>query len=153
MNDVLYVIDVLIETCGDFPWKPFQEKLLPNIDQVFVDLKLCDEGLHKKFTSRNNRRIKRNIRKLAKIPSIEMLVRIPLVPEVTATKDNLIAIARWMRSASLARMALLPYNPLWLEKAQGLGKDLEYRHATWMSQQEREAVKKVFKGFEIVRDI
>jgi hypothetical protein len=42
---------------------------------------------------------------------------------------------------------------LWLTKARGIGRALEHDRETWMSQEEREAVKRIFRGFEIVRDI
>jgi pyruvate formate lyase activating enzyme len=146
-------IHVLVETCGDFPWEPFRKKLLPHIDQVFVDLKLCDEGLHKQYTGRDNERIKQNIRNLAQLDSMETLVRVPLVPDVTASRENLEAIAGWLRAEKIQSIALLPYNPLWLTKAHGLGKSPDYSRETWMSQEERDAVKKIFHDFEIVRDI
>jgi pyruvate formate lyase activating enzyme len=146
-------IRVLVETCGDFPWDSFEKKLLPHIDQVFVDMKFCDAALHRRFTGRDNERIKRNILKLVRLSSVDTLVRVPLVPGLTATRENLEAIAGWMRAAGIGRIALLPYNPLWIPKAQGLGRAPDYRRETWMSPDEREAVKKIFEGFEITREI
>jgi pyruvate formate lyase activating enzyme len=146
-------IQVLIETCGDFDWDRFKEKLLPYVDLVFVDMKLCAEDLHKKFTKRDNTRIKQNIERLIARSAPPALVRVPLVPEVTATRENLEAIAAWMRGHGLKRIALLPYNPLWLQKARGLGQSPAYRRDTWMSKEEREEVKRIFEGFEIERDI
>ncbi|HUT53174.1 MAG TPA: glycyl-radical enzyme activating protein [bacterium] len=146
-------IRVLIETCADFDWDRVKEKLLPWVDLVFVDMKLCAEDLHKKFTRRDNARIKQNIERLIALESPRVLVRVPLIPEVTATRENLVAIAEWMRSHGLKRIALLPYNPLWLAKARGLGQSPSYQRDTWMSKEEREAVKKIFAEFEIERDI
>jgi len=146
-------IHVLLETCGDFDWERFSEKLLPYVDRVFVDMKLCAPELHQKYTRRDNDRIKPNIERLLKIERLNTLVRVPLIPEVTATRENLEAIAQWMRERGLARIALLPYNPLWLAKARGLQKNPAYSRDTWMSKEEREQVKKIFEGFEIERDI
>ena len=148
-------IHVLLETCGAFPWEPFRKKLLPHLDQVFIDLKLSDDSLHQRFTGLGNERIKQNIRNLAQVSGLDVLVRVPLVPEVTATQGNLEATASWLRSAGISRVALLPYNPLWLTKARGLGRTPDYRRETWMSAEERAAVKEVFRvqGLEIVRDI
>jgi len=146
-------IHVLLETCGEFSWEVFQEKLLPHISQVFIDLKLCDDALHRRFTGRGNDRIKQNIRNLSNVPTLDVLVRVPLVPEVTATRQNLEAIAGWLRAAGICRLALLPYNPLWFTKARGLGRTPDYRRDTWMSTEERAAVKGIFQGFEIARDI
>jgi len=146
-------IRVLVETCGDFDWERFEKKLLPYVDQVFVDIKLCDETQHKKFTGRGNERIKKNIERLVELDSTQTLVRVPLIPEVTATRENLEAIAAWMRGRNLKRVALLPYNPLWITKAKGLGQSLKYERDSWMSKDEREDVKRIFEGFEIERDI
>lgn len=146
-------IHVCIETCGDFNWDAFKEKLLPSVDLVYVDMKLVDEAAHKKFTGRGNERIERNIENLIEFGKVPLLIRVPLVPDVTATRENLEATAKWMREHNQSKVALLPYNPLWIGKAKGLGKNLSYSRSAWMSQEEREKIKKIFDGFEIERDI
>lgn len=146
-------IPVLVETCADFKWERFAEKLLPRIRQVYVDIKFIDEDLHKRHTGRGNVRIKENIQKLVQGSFPDTLVRIPLVPDVTATPENLQAIARWLRDRGVARLALLPYNPLWIAKAKGLGREPNYDRETWMSREERDEVKRIFEGFELDRDI
>jgi len=146
-------IPVLVETCGDFEWERFAEKLLPHIHKVFVDIKFIDEDLHKRYTGRGNARIKENIQKIIRHSSSNTLVRIPLVPGVTATRENLRAIAQWLRDRGVARLALLPYNPLWIAKSKGLGREPQYDRETWMSREERDEVKRIFEGFELDRDI
>lgn len=146
-------IQVLLETWGGFNWDRFTEKILAHVDLVYVDLKLCDGKLHRRYTGRDNLRVKQNIERLARLESPRTLVRVPLIPGVTATRANLEAIAGWMRDRSLKRIALLPYNPLWITKARGLGKTVNYARDTWMSQQERDEVKQIFAGFEIEREI
>lgn len=141
-------VSVCVETCGDFKWKDFERKLLPHIDLVYVDIKLMDDSEHKKFTARGVDRIKQNIGQLIAQKSAEILVRIPLIPNATSTTANLKAIAVWMKELGIKRVALLPYNPLWINKAEGIGKFLEYRHEKWMSEEERNAVKKIFKEFD-----
>ena len=54
-----------------------------------------------------------------------------------------------MREREISRIALLPYNPLWVAKAKGIGKAPDYKRDTWMSEAERDEVKKIFKDFEI----
>jgi len=146
-------VRVLVETCGDFDWDRFREKLLPHLDQVFVDMKLCAVDGHKEHTGRDNRRIKQNLERLIETEAPPVLVRVPLVPEVTATRDNLEAISAWLGERGVKRIALLPYNPLWIGKALGLGKQPGYRREEWMSKDDRERVKELFKDFEIERDI
>lgn len=142
-------INVLLETCGDFDWSRFATKLLPHVDAVYVDLKLMSDRLHRQYTGRGNARITSNIEKLLAEASIEVLVRVPLIPGITTTRDNLEAIATWLHERELTRIALMPYNPLWLAKARGLGKSLAYHHDTWMTKDERTAVNKTFAGFDI----
>jgi pyruvate formate lyase activating enzyme len=145
-------IHLLIETCGDFDWDRFAAKLLPYTDTVYADLKLASDALHKQHTGRGNARIKSNIERLIGHNSVEVLVRVPLVPGITTTRENLEAIAGWLREHNVARIALMPYNPLWIAKAKGLGKSLVYQRDTWMTEDERGAVKNIFAGFQIVRD-
>ena len=145
-------IRVLLETCGDFDWDRFAQKLRPFIDRVFVDMKLEDLEAHQRFTGRDNQRIKQNLERLIADAGLQTLVRVPLVPEVTAEPANLEAIAAWLAARGVSRIALLPYNPLWLTKARGLGKDLKYGRDSWMSKEERERVKRTFAAFDLERD-
>jgi len=146
-------IHICIETSGDFDWDRFERNLLPYVSLIYVDVKLVDENLHRQFTGRDNRRIKQNIEKLLALKSPEVLLRVPLIPDVNATEESLTSIAQWLRKHNVHRVALLPYNPLWINKAVGLKKQLKYDRESWMTQAEREKVKKIFAGFEITRDI
>jgi len=146
-------VRICLETCGDFEPERFASQILPHLDLVLVDVKLLDAQLHKRFTGRDNGRILRNIEGLLAQSAVEVLVRVPLIPEVTATPDNLAAIAAWLRERGVGRIALLPYNPLWISKAQGLGRPPGYERKAWMSPAERDAVKNIFSGFILERDI
>jgi len=146
-------VHVCLETCGNFDWDRVEEKLLPYVDLVYVDIKLVDPELHKKYAGLDNSTILANIEKLLAQEGLDVLIRVPLVPEVTATTENLTAISEWLSDHGVDRLALLPYNPLWLTKARGLGKRLSYIHEDWMSQKEREKVKGIFSDFELERDI
>jgi pyruvate formate lyase activating enzyme len=72
---------------------------------------------------------------------------------VTATDVNLKAIAGWMSERGIKRTALLAYNPLWISKAKGLGKSLEYAVEGWMSREERDRVREIFRAFELEQDL
>jgi len=145
-------VHVLLETCGDFAWDRFEECLLPFLDQVYVDLKLESDERHRYFTGRGNDRIKRNIERLLARDSLDVLVRVPLIPDVTATIANLEATSAWLRRHGVARVALMPYNPLWIAKLKALGKSPTYFRDTWMTEEERKAAKDAFAAFQIVRD-
>lgn len=53
-----------------------------------------------------------------------------------------------LRRLGFRRVALLPYNPTWLNKAAGLGKDRGYAHAEFMPAGEEERCRQAFDGFE-----
>jgi hypothetical protein len=71
------------------------------------------------------------------------------VPGITTEKDNLLAIRTFLEECGATEIGLLSYNPLWLSKLSGIGASAAYRHAQWMSKEEKDAVRDVFAGFDI----
>ncbi len=126
-------IHVLLESCGHFAWQPFAEHLLPHLSAVYIDIKLADPEHHRRYTGRGNQRILDNLRNLAAGDGYELLPRVPLVPGITDDASNLEAIAALLRQLELPRVALLQYNPLWLDKRRALGLELSYEHDEWMA--------------------
>lgn len=109
-------IDTLIETCGVFDWRGFRERLLPHIDHVYFDVKLADPALHRRHTGAGNRRILSNLAALLKEAPDKMVPRVPLVPGVTDTDENLKAIGRLIRELGGNGYVALPFNPAAAEK-------------------------------------
>lgn len=99
-------VHTAIETCGACDW-PTLERLADCADLVLYDLKLIDEAAHRRWTGVSNRLILDNARRLA---GRNVQVRVPLIPGITDTEQNLRAIAAFMADAGLERVALLPYN-------------------------------------------
>ena len=100
-------IHTAIETCGASSW-PRLRALADLCDLVLYDLKLIDEEQHRRWTGASNRSILDNAGHLA---SDHVQVRVPLIPGITDTKENLAGIYAFMRQVGLRRVALLPYNP------------------------------------------
>lgn len=93
------------------------EQFLPFIDLVIADFKVFDSELHRLYTGQDNMVIKENFAHLSKNyvekGKLDILVRIPLIPEFTATEQNLEEIAGFLYSLSPGvRVELLNYNPL-----------------------------------------
>lgn len=61
-----------------------------------------------------------------------------LIFDITATEDNLNGISQFLQKAGAAACALLPYNPLWLDKAVKNGIDISYSNPEFMSQRQEE---------------
>lgn len=118
-------LHVLIETSGHFDMDRFRNDVLPWTDTVYVDVKFMDPDLHKRYCGVSNGTILRNVETLAGLATDgapDLLIRTPLVPELTATEENIRAIASFVKSLGMDRMALLEYNPLWHEKLRKIGR-------------------------------
>jgi pyruvate formate lyase activating enzyme len=114
-------IHTAFETCGASSWERL-ERLLPYTDLVLYDLKLMDPNAHKTWTGADNAQILSNARRLA---GREVEVRVPLIPGVTDTDENLSEIFNFMREAGLPRVSLLPFNPSATAKYEWLGMTAE----------------------------
>ncbi|MCL4424306.1 MAG: glycyl-radical enzyme activating protein [Firmicutes bacterium] len=143
-------IHVILETCGYYHRPSFEQHLLPYLDLIYFDLKLIDSEEHKKYTGRANRIILDNFQALLASGAVPVLPRIPLIPGITTSENNLAGLAAFLRRLGVAKVALLPYNPLWVTKADNLGRPTPYRHSSWMTEEERAKCARFFDGIEVV---
>jgi pyruvate formate lyase activating enzyme len=105
-------IDVIIETAGNVKWDSFK-KILDHHIKYYYDIKLIDEGEHKKYTGHSNKLLLDNLISLHRAKKY-IIIRIPLIPEITDTEKNLRGIIGFMKENSLIGIPieLLPYNQL-----------------------------------------
>ncbi|HJW90919.1 MAG TPA: radical SAM protein [Anaerolineales bacterium] len=104
-------LHILLDTSGYGRETSFR-RLVELSDLVYFDLKIIDDSLHCLHTGRSNRRILGNLRLLGGSGK-PFVIRIPLIPGVTDTDQNLEAIAATVRRLpGLLRVDLLPYNPV-----------------------------------------
>jgi len=107
--DQLDRLHVLLDTSGYGDEADFR-LLAERSDLVYFDLKLLDPGLHERYTGQSNGPILRNLQLLAGMAT-PCVIRVPLVPGVTDTEENLTAIARTAAQVpNLLRVDLLSYN-------------------------------------------
>ncbi len=104
------VTDRAVQTCGCCDEDTFL-RILSECDRVLYDLKLIDDGAHRRYTGVSNQTILQNYRALSK-SGVPFITRIPLIPTVTDTKENIEAIAKFMRECGLGYAELMPYNKL-----------------------------------------
>ena len=96
-----------IETSGYASEKDFW-RVVSFCDFVIMDLKLIDDAEHKKYTGVSNAQILANAKRLME-SDIPHLFRTPLIPGITDTRENLMAISEFIGNN---RIELLPYNEL-----------------------------------------
>ena len=88
------------------------KKVLNYVDQFIVDIKLMNADMHKEYTGVSNEIILNNIQKLMEY-DVSLLIRTPLIPNITATKENLVAIGEFVSKLEhTVDIELLNYNPL-----------------------------------------
>lgn len=97
-----------IQTTGYANPEVFQN-VLTHCDYVLYDLKLIDPVKHQKFTGVTNERILANYQTLS-TSGIPFITRIPLIPGVTDTTENITQTASFMRNLGVGKVELLPYN-------------------------------------------
>jgi pyruvate formate lyase activating enzyme len=129
-------IHTAIETNGLFNFDRFCRLLLPWLDLIYFDVKLIDDEASRRYTGHSNRPILDNLVHLTKITRIPVVVRIPLIPDITATDKNLRDIARFLREHGIRTASVIPYNPLWQDKLERFGIIGKYPNASFMTQAE-----------------
>lgn len=107
--DLLCNAHVLLDTCGHGDKQDFA-RLVDRSDLIYFDLKLIDPAVHRHYTGHTNDVILENLAVLS-ASGKPFVIRVPLVPGVTDTDENLAAIARTVKGLpGLLNVDLLPYN-------------------------------------------
>ncbi len=112
-----------LDTCGMCS-EASLSMVLPYTDLVLFDLKIMDSSLHERYTGAPNAVILNNIRFLAdwireKGQPSALWIRTPVIPDATATDDNIAAIGRFIAeylSDVIKRWDLCAFNNLCLDK-------------------------------------
>ena len=132
-------IHTAIETSGFFNYKKFENYLLPYLDLIYFDLKIMDDDLSREYTGQTNTLIHENLARLASLKSLDLRVRVPLIPGITDTTENLTTIAQFLKNLKIGSVNLMPYNPLWQGKIESMGQLARYQRKSFMSPEELNA--------------
>ena len=108
-----------IETSGYSAPETFKE-IINQLDFIIMDIKLIDNKTHIKYTGVENKQILENF-KVLKDSGKPYIIRTPLIPDITDTKENLEAIKELIGDSKWEQM---PYNSMAAAKYKMLG--MEY---------------------------
>lgn len=92
----------------------YVKSVLPYLDQIYVDIKIMNSEQHKKYVGSANKQILENIKYLLSSEHKDkVIVRTPLIPNLTASHKNIEEIVKFLVSIYPdVKYELLNYNPL-----------------------------------------
>jgi len=137
-------LHTVMETCGSCAWSKL-EQLLPYLDLIHFDLKIIDAKAHRRHTGAGNRSILTNARKLVE-SSANMVFRVPLVPGMTATSENVLDIIDLLSEFEHDRIHLLPYHKMGESKLERIDSTLEPLNLEPLSDEDVAAIKVQFEA-------
>lgn len=147
-------IHTSIETCM-YAKRAILEKFIDCVDLFIVDIKLFDSDEHQRYTGVRNELIKSNFEYLAS-QKVKILVRIPLIPGITDTKENVKNISAFVHYTNKnIPIELMNYNPLAENKYRLMHKNYDVlRGMKPLSENELDQLYQVVKneGVEIARE-
>jgi pyruvate formate lyase activating enzyme len=112
-------IRTAIETCGFAQPAVFRRVALA-ADLVLFDLKLIDPQKHRRYTGAGNELILANLEDLVR-HGHPVQVRIPVVPGVNDTAEDIESFVSYLRSVHPPAVELLPYHRIGADKYRRLG--------------------------------
>jgi len=113
-----------LDTCGYADWS-ILDPVSDYTDLFLYDIKLIDQQAHQKYCGVSNELILSNLRNLSQKGSV-IYLRVPIIPGITDTSENLDQIADLARSLpGIQRVDILPYHQAALGKYARL--NLSYR--------------------------
>ena len=114
-------IHTALDTCGYGNWFEFNE-ILKYSDLILYDLKIINTEKHKKYTGVSNKLILDNLRKVSKIKSSSLIIRLPLIPGVNDSAEDIYELLNFLKDISFKRIDILPYHKLGVSKYKMLGR-------------------------------
>lgn len=158
-------INTALDTCGLAPLAAFQS-VLPFTDTVLFDIKLMDPQLHKQYTGQSNETILKNLMYVADTirkanqaagsgqrDPMKLWIRTPLIPDTTATAENITAISGFIRhnlEDVVERWELCTFNPACVSKYKKLDLTWAYENGQLMDDEDVSRMKAAARagGFE-----
>ncbi len=139
-------IRTAVDTSGYAPREAF-ELIIDNVDLFLYDIKLIDTAAHTEYTGMSNELILENCVWLVQQGS-NLVPRIPLIPGVTDTKDNLSGIASFLSGLEgVDEVSLLPYNTIAEDKFE------RYQISNRLGRLERQSIEQLQEAGKLFEEI
>ena len=136
-------IHTALDTSG-YAEPEIMDMILPHTDLFLYDLKLASDATHKLYTGVSNRPILENLKKISAAGK-PIIIRIPLIPGVTDTEENLSGLKQIIKQTQgIRRIDLLPYHAIAKSKYERMGKSCLHQAGKCYDQTKAQDIKKYF---------
>lgn len=136
-------LHIAIETTGFIPSSTFQ-KLAKEMDLLLFDVKHYDSNKHKQATGVNNELIIKNL-SWAIQQGIEVLPRIPVIPNFNDSLEDAQGLADLLCSVHAKKVQLLPFHQFGQRKYEMLHRTYEYENVKALQKEDLLEYQAVFK--------
>ena len=144
-------VDIALETCG-YVARAKLQALLPLVDLVLFDIKAINSGLHRNLRGKGNEIILDNLKMILKEDALKLRVRVPLIPSLTTTDDNVRDIIRFLEESKIVEVTLLAYHRMGESKLEKVDSGLKPLGLTGMSAEDLANISALFQnaGIDVV---
>lgn len=143
-------IHTVIDTSGLAKWSDF-EKVQNYTDLFLYDLKIFNSDEHFKYTDAKNEQILDNLKKLTESGS-KVRIRIPLIPEISDTKENINFIINYVKDLpNILGIDILPFNTIYEGKYRKMNQENKLTNLKKQSKVYLEELKALisYAGFDV----
>lgn len=141
-------IHTAVDTSG-FVSQTVLESIFPYTDLFLYDLKLANDEEHKRYTGVSSSIILKNLDWIVK-SNKKVIVRIPLIQDITDTTENLKSLREIIRQyPAIERVDILPFHNIARSKYARFGKEYTLSNTETYDNQKAEQIKNYFQ--EVVK--
>ena len=137
-------VHTAIETTGCFPVERLK-MLTSYVDQVLFDLKIMDRCEAKKVIGLDTETVRENMDYLLTQTHIQVIPRVPLIPEYTTNKENRQQLIHFLTKRKLIEVHLLPFHQYGSSKYDYLGWEYAMKEVQPLSTEEVRTIKEDFQ--------
>lgn len=141
-------IRTALDTSG-YASKKIIQQIIDKVDLFLYDLKIMEDKEHQYYTGVSNKQIVDNLAFLSENRK-EIIIRIPIIPTITATKDNIKQLGEFISSLpSVPPVDLLPFHQTAEKKYQQLGLPNKVKKLSAPSKEEMKQVQQQLERFQL----
>ena len=115
-------IHTAVDTAGNVKWEVF-ERVMPYVNVFLYDIKCFSPKLHAEYTGVSNTLILENLKKLSTYFKGDIYIRIPIIPEVNDSEEELKGICDFLEKIRFTKLELLPYHLMGKHKYEASGQN------------------------------